>query len=83
MEGNTLTIMTAHYGISISLFRDGCNGTVTGLQGTHKLLEAPVNMGELAENLLGKVTIKCETLHSRINTLTYHKLCSFHVNNVH
>lgn len=59
MEGNTLTIMTAHYCISISLFRDGCDGTVTGLQGTRKLLEAPVNMGELAENLLGKVIIKC------------------------
>lgn len=57
MEGNTLTIMTASYCISISLFRDGCDGTATG-QGTHKLLEAPVNMGELAENLLGKVIIK-------------------------
>ncbi|XP_073246367.1 ATP-binding cassette sub-family F member 3-like isoform X2 [Porites lutea] len=30
---------------------DGCDGTAAG-QGTHKLLEAPVNMGELAENLL-------------------------------
>lgn len=57
MEGNTLTIMTASYCISISLFRAGCDGTATG-QGTHKLLEAPVNMGELAENLLGKVIIK-------------------------
>lgn len=49
--------MTACYCISISLFRDGCDGTAAG-QGTHKLLEAPVNMGELAENLLGKVIIK-------------------------
>ena len=49
--------MTARNCISISLFRDGCDGTATG-QGTHKLLEAPVNMGELAENLLGKVIIK-------------------------
>lgn len=69
MEGNTLAIMTARNCILISLFRDGCDGTATG-QGTHKLLEAPVNMGELAENLLGKVIIKSYTLHLRINTLT-------------
>ena len=56
MEGNTMTIMTSLLYFNFS-FRDGCDGTATG-QGTHKLLEAPVNMGELAENLLGKVIIK-------------------------
>ena len=51
-----MTIMTSLLYFNFS-FRDGCDGTATG-QGTHKLLEAPVNMGELAENLLGKVIIK-------------------------
>lgn len=31
-------------------FSGGCNGT-TSDQGRHKLLQAPVNMGEMAENL--------------------------------
>ena len=36
--------------IHVYPFSGGCNGT-TSDQGRHKLLQAPVNMGEMAENL--------------------------------
>lgn len=56
--------------IHIYPFSGGCNGT-TSDQGRHKLLQAPVNMGEMSENL-GKSS----------NTIYYNSMASIYTKEV-